>query len=136
MKNIKNKKTLYAVVSVTLVLYVIASDVARDFLRVLYSRTFQTPVLTFVLAILTPIVVSILIFAKVLLQKNIPVQFSKIINISVTILFVVGVALFYNALVLFGLLHIIVTYPMATFIFCLQLCSLAYDLLPNRNKPD
>ena len=98
MKDAKNKKTLYAVVSYALVIIPIVLDMARAYFKVYYSRNFQLPIFTFILAILTPIVVSILVFTKISLQKKVPVQFSEIINIAATVVFAVCAVLFYTPL--------------------------------------
>ena len=131
MKNEKKRKTLYAVISFATVIYFIASDITLAFLKIYYSRNYEFPTFKLVLSILTPIVVSIMIFIKILLQKDLSVQFSRHINIIVTIVFAIGAVVFYKP---FHLLYFIFTYPVLIFVFCLQLCSLAYDLLSKRNS--
>ena len=129
---------LYAVLSFAAVICLIALYRAQSYFKMLNSTTYQYVTITFLLSILTPILVSILFFIKILLQQSISVPFSRVINMVATILFVIGApfllkASSYN---LWYLLHFVLDYPMYTFIFYLQLCSFGYDLFSKRKPGD
>lgn len=126
MKNKKHYKVLYFISSFAPIIYVILNK-AQNSLQEFYSMNFELPLYFFILSLLTPIIVSVLFCIKILLQKQMVSSFSKNLNIFVTILLIVGIILFYYNKT-FDLLFFISTNPMLTFILCLQLCSLIYDL--------
>lgn len=124
MKNEKFKNFLYFVSCLAPIIYILL-DKIKNLLKEYYSKNFEMPLYVFFLSVLIPIVVSVLFFTKILFQKKMVSRSSKNLNILVTILLIMAIVLFYNT---FNLLFFVSTYPMLTFIFCLQLCSLTYDL--------
>jgi len=71
------------------------------------------------------VITSILLFAKISLQREVPVRFSRIVNLAATVAFAIGAAVFYRV---FSILSFVSASPAMALILCLQLCSLAYDL--------
>lgn len=129
----KKRHTLYTVLSFAAVVVPVALDLAMNYLRLYYGMYFKVPVLVFIIVILSPIITSILLFAKIILQKDIPVRFSRLINVAATVVFLVGAAIFYRYP---SILSSIATYPALALIFCLQLCCLVYDILGKRKSSD
>lgn len=124
MKNKKYHRILYFVSSFTPIIYVILNIIANS-LKAFYFRNFEVPLYVFFLNILTPIIVSVLFYIKISFQKIMASSLNKSLNILVTILLIMAIFLFYNA---FNLIYFVSTNSMLTFIVCLQLCSLFYDL--------
>jgi len=95
--------------------------------RVYYARDPKAVLLSalFSIAILSPVITSILLFAKISLQREVPVRFSRIVNLAATVAFAIGAAVFYRV---FSILSFVSASPAMALILCLQLCSLAYDL--------
>lgn len=118
-------KHFYFVSMFAPVIYVIF-DIMQKLLQTSYSKNFETPVFAFFLSILSPVIVSVLFFVKILFHKK---SSSKILNSLVTVLLIGGIIYFYNA---FGFLFFVINNPILTFIVCLQICSLVYDLFLNR----
>lgn len=118
----------YYMCSFAPIIYVILKTV-RNSLQTLYSQNYEFPLSVFILDLLIPISVSILFFYKIILQKKIITRFSVILNILVTILLIAGMIWFYK---ISNLLFWVSSDPMLTFICCLQLCSLAYDIILQR----
>jgi hypothetical protein len=120
----KNDRVLYSVSSFAPIIYIIL-NLAQNSLQTFYSKNYELPLFSFVLSVVIPIIVSVLFYIKILLQKTMVTSFSKNLNILVTILLIAGIIIFYDT---FTILYFVTTYPMLTFVFCLQLCSLTYDL--------
>lgn len=127
MRNVKNDMVIYAVVSLAAVAFIIAMDVTYN----AYKQFYSFPKLAIMLYIITPIVVAILSYIKIMMQKRIPIRFSRIINSIAVVLLAIGVIAFYHPLSLFTL---ITRNLMTTFFFWLQLCALAYDLFFRREQ--
>lgn len=122
-------KYLYYVSSFAPVIYV-TLDMIQKLLRTSYSTNFETPILAFILGIVTPAIVSVLFFIKAAFQKRMASGSSRTINILVTILLMAEIICFYTG---FGFLFFVINNPAVTFIACLQVCSLVYDLFLNKN---
>lgn len=118
-------KHFYFVSMFAPVIYVIF-DIMQKLLQTSYSKNFEAPVFVFFLSILSPVIVSVLFFVKILFQKK---SSSKVLNSLVTVLLIGGIIYFYNAL---EFLFFVINNPILTFIVCLQICSLIYDLFLNR----
>ncbi len=122
MKNNKNySMTFYAVINIA----AIGLTILMDMVLRAYKQFAFPSMLTHALYISIPIVVSILSYIKIIMQNKTPVWFSRLINILVIVLFTVAIIVFYQPL---GLGWFISTYILTTFVFYLQLCSLAYDV--------
>ena len=123
----KNRKAIYSVLSFAAVIVPIALDSALRRVRVYYARDPKAVLLSalFSIAILSPVITSILLFAKISLQREVPVRFSRIVNLAATVAFAIGAAVFYRV---FSILSFVSASPAMALILCLQLCSLAYDL--------
>ncbi|NLV87498.1 MAG: hypothetical protein GX025_09855 [Clostridiales bacterium] len=134
MKNAKCNKTLYLLLNLLLVVIVIASGIILRNVNEYYRKMFEMPTGTFILYYAIPIVVSILLFVKLSMQRAIPVSFSKIVNILTTLVFVAGIAVFYIDFVRFGFFIFIAEHPEIVLVFCVQICSLVYDFLPRKTE--
>ena len=130
MKSNKREKIRYAIVSFATVVIPVMADALRDYIDVMYSRSFMFPLGRFMLAIFVPAVLAVLIFIKVMIQRNMPVRFSRLINVATVGVFILGIVFFYKPV---GLLQTILVYPITMLIACFQLCSLAYDLFFQRS---
>lgn len=124
----KKNRMFYYMCSFAPIIYVILKTV-RNSLQTLYSQNYEFPLSVFILDLLIPISVSILFFYKIILQKKIITKSSVILNILVTILLIAGMIWFYK---ISNLLFWVSSDPMLAFICCLQLCSLAYDIILQR----
>lgn len=124
----KNNRIFYYMCSFAPIIYVILNTV-RNSLQTLYSQNYGFPLSVFVLDLLIPVSVSILFFYKIILQKKMMTKSSVILNIVVTMLLIAGMILFNK---ISNLLFFISSNPMLAFICCLQLCSLAYDIILQR----
>lgn len=135
MKTLKSEMALYAVISFVAVAFVIAMDVTFY----AYKNFHFFPKLAITLYVVTPIFVAILSYIKILMQKRMPLRFSRITNIAVVLLLLIGMIVLYPLflnLILFGtmafippmgLLALVTRNIMTTFFFCLQVCALVYD---------
>jgi hypothetical protein len=132
MKIKKYHQLLYFISSFTPIIYVIL-NIIQNSLQSSYSKNFELPLYIFFLNVLTPMIVSVLFFIKIFLQKEMFSRLSRNLNILVTVLLIMGIILFYN---IFDLLHFVSVNPMLTFMFCLQLCSLCYDLFLKKTPID
>lgn len=108
-------------------------DTAQKELRAFYARSFDTPVGVFYLSILAPILVSILLFVKIRLQKRMCSRLGRNLNIFAAVLLVGGAIAQYRA---FGPLVLFVSMnkPDLSIVICLQVCSLVYDWHLSRNR--
>lgn len=129
MKNKEVNRFLYIVSICSPIIYLLLNRI-YIMLQAFYSPNFESPLYMFFLIILTPIVVSILFFYKIVNQKKMSTGINKTINILVTVFLIAGITSFYLP---YGIIYIVSNDPMLTFVFCLQLCSLAYDLFYNRS---
>jgi|GEM_PF-6930988 len=129
MENKACNKIFYFVSVFAPVIYMIF-DKIQKFLQTSYSQNFKMPVYLFFLSILTPVIVSVLFFVKIFFQKKMVSNISKYLNILVTVLLIVGIVVFYKV---FDFWFIVTTNSLLTFIICLQICSLVYDVFLNRN---
>lgn len=122
MKNNKNYSMIvYAVINIVAIGLTILMDVVLK----AYKQFAFPSMLTYALYISIPIVVSILSYIRIIMQNKTPVWFSRLTNIIVIVLFVIAINVFYHPL---GLAWFISTYILTTFVFYLQLYSLAYDV--------
>jgi len=129
MENKACNKIFYFVSVFAPVIYMIF-DKIQNFLQTPYSQNFKMPVYVFFLSILTPVVVSVLFFVKIFFQKKMVSNISKYLNILVTVLLIVGIVVFYKV---FNFWFFVTNNSLLTFIICLQICSLVYDVFLNRN---
>lgn len=104
-------------------------DAMRNLLQTSYSRSFEVPVFVFFLSVLMPVVGSFLFFAKILFQRKMGSNISKGLNILATVLLIVGIIVFYKP---FDFWFFTTNNAVLTFIICLQICSLIYDIFLNR----
>ena len=132
MKNRKKGSVLYFVSVFVPIIYLVL-DIAQTYMKAWYSKNFEYPLILFILNIFTPVIVSVLFFVKISLQKKMLSKCSRILNIVVTILLIAGILLFYNP---FNLLYLVMRSPMLAFVFCLQICSLIYDIAAKETLTD
>ena len=78
-----------------------------------------------------PIAVSILLYIKILMQRKMPVWYSRLINAIVIILFIIVVPAFYHPL---SWTWFVSTYILTAIVFYLQLCSFTYDIFFRKNN--
>lgn len=120
-KKTNHLMVLYGIINIVVIILPIAFAVIQK-----AYKQFSFPVMPFYyLYMATPIVISILIFIKIMLQNKMPVWFSRLVNIICIVLFIIVVRIFYHAP---GFLYFVSTYNLAAFIFYLQLCSFIYDI--------
>ena len=131
MRNEKTLKLIYAVASFLGVVFIIVSVVTMELIMRFPPLRYEYPRLAFNLDRTATIVVAVLTFIKIVLHRNVPIQFSKIINIVVVAIFVIGIILFYKDVVTFTFIYI---FPVAVLFFCLQLCALVYDFFIRKDK--
>lgn len=124
MKNRGNR--LYAIVSLLMVLMVVVLENTHVFLQQYYSRSMQFPITSILLALFKPVICSILLYLKILLQRDIKKSFSIRIEIVSMVLFISCIILFYGPLSL--LLNVVSLYPVTAFVLCLQLCFLIHNI--------
>ena len=128
-----NNKMLYVMVNFMLVICIIASDVAQNYFSGYNTTALEFPSFRFLLSIITPIVVSILLFVKIFTQKSVPLQFSKIVNTVALIFFVAGIMVCHYFLYMpYTLMQLLEYFPATVLVFCIQLCCLIYDLFFRR----
>lgn len=103
----------------------LAQCAASETLGKVYATTMQTPIGSFALAILMPLLIAVSFFAKTMLQKQMPIKFSLIVNVIGIAVLCVGAFVLCKPL---PVLSFSVQFPAGALLFALQLTSLAYDL--------
>ena len=128
MNHNKNRSMIfYAAVNMAAAALTVFTDITC---RVCKQFTF-TAMPLYVLSIAVPIAVSILLYIKILMQRKMPVWYSRLINAIVIILFIIVVPAFYHPL---SWTWFVSTYILTAIVFYLQLCSFTYDIFFRKNN--
>ena len=122
MKRIRIQCTLASLFPLVYVLL----DQFQKQLQESYSQNFEFPFLVFVLNAVSPIVCPILLIAKGVFWIKTNQRFRWVVDVSVTLLMVVAILLFYNH---FGLLYLISKYRDILLLMCIQLGFVVYDFI-------
>ena len=122
MKRIRIQCTLASLFPLVYVLL----DQFQKQLQESYSQNFEFPFLVFVLNAVSPIVCSILLIAKGVFWIKTNQRFRWVVDVSVALLMVVAILLFYNH---FGLLYLISKYRDILLLMCIQLGFVVYDFI-------
>lgn len=112
----------YVIVSIV----VVALTILLDMLQIAYRKHTSWAIVMNVLYLSITIVVPVLSYVKIVLQRKVSIKFSRIFNTIITILFIFAINIIYHPL---SFAWFMSTFTLTTVIFYLQLCSVIYDII-------
>ncbi len=120
----KSRRCAFVICTLAAIVLTVAFLPLENCLKDLAARTFSAQYLIF--RALFPIVIAVLFFFKLILQRRMPASLSLWTDLIGIVLLLIGIAVWCRPL---SPLFLLIGFsPVFTVFFCLQVCALIYDL--------